>query len=113
MNAPQTFIRRKQYGDKSWKANTCQEFELNGRVAQLDIGTFKNDRGQIVTSASVGFVDGNVVTTRIFGDFYRTLEVSKVRCTEKAVSDQQARAVANFEAIKADVLEFYSVKQAA
>lgn len=113
MNAPQTFIRRKQYGDKSWKANTFQDFELNGRTARLDIGTFKNDRGQLVTSASIGFVNGDVVTTALFSDFYRTLEVSQVRCTEKAVSEQQARAVARFDDIKNAVFEYYAAKQAA
>jgi hypothetical protein len=113
MNAPQTYLRRKQYGDKSWKANSIEDFDLNGRLARLDVSTFKNDRGQLVTSASIGFVNGQVVTTAIFSDFYRTLEVSKVRCTEKAVSEQQARAVAQWDSLKSDVLAYYAAKQAA
>jgi len=113
MNAPQTYLRRKQYGDKSWKANSIEDFDLNGRTARLDVSTFKNDRGQLVTSASIGFVSGQMVTTAIFSDFYRTLEVSKVRCTEKAVSEQQARAVAQWDDLKADVLAYYAAKQAA
>lgn len=114
MNAiPQTYLRRKQFGDKSWKASSYEDFELNGRTARLDVSTWKNDRGQLVTAASIGFVNGNVVTTTIFGDFYATLEKNAVRCTEKAVSEQQARNVANWADIKQRVADYYAAKQAA
>jgi hypothetical protein len=113
MSALQTYLRRKQYGDKSWKANTVEDFVINDRLARLDVSTFKNENGQLVTAASIGFIKGEVVTTAIFSDFYRRIEVSKVRCTEKAVSEQQARAVAQWDSLKSDVLAYYSAKQAA
>ena len=111
MNAPQTYLRRKSYGDKSWTATTTEEFALNGRTAQLSVWTSKDDRGRLTTSASVGFVtDRNTVTTAIFSDFYRRIEATTARCTEKAVSEQQARAVAGWDALKADVAAFYAAK---
>jgi hypothetical protein len=108
MTTPNTYLRRKSYGDKSWGAKTTEVFDLNGRNAQLEISTFKNDRGQLVTTAGIGFVNGNVVTTTIFGDFFRRIEVSTVRCTKKAVSEQQARAVAQWPSIKASAIDFYA-----
>lgn len=114
MNAiPQTYLRRKTYGDKSWTAKSYEDFELNGRTARLEIGTWKNDSGKLVTMASVGFVKGDIVTTAIFIDFSARLEVSQARCTEKAISEQQTRAVARWNEIKQNVLDFYSAKQAA
>ncbi len=111
MNAtPQTYLRRKQFDDKSWKANSNEDFDLKGRTARLDVSTWKNDRGQLVTAASIGFVNGNVVTTTIFGDFYATLEKNVARCTEKAVSEQQARQVSNWANIKQAALEYYAAK---
>jgi hypothetical protein len=110
---PQTYLRRKSYGDKSWTAKSYEDFELNGRTARLDVSTWKNDRGQLITMANIGFVNGQVVTTAIFSDFSARLEVSQVRCTEKAVSEQQARAVARWAEIKQNVLDFYAAKQAA
>jgi hypothetical protein len=108
MTTPQTYLRRKTYGDKSWTAKTVETFELNGRMAQLDVSTGKTDSGKIVTSASIGFIKGDIVTTAIFSDFFVRLEVSSVRCTEKAVSEQQARAVARWDEIKEKVFKYYA-----
>jgi len=111
MTALTTYMRRKAYGDKSWTAKTTEEFELNGRTAQLVVSTTKNDNGVLTTSASVGFVTGpGIVTTEIFGDYFAWIERTKTRCTEKAVSEQQARAVANWPIMKAAVIDFYSSK---
>ena len=112
--APTTYIRRKAYGDKSWSAKTRESFDINGKLAQLELSTFKDDRGQLVTFASVGFITGpGIVTTAIFQDFAKRLEVSKVRCTEKAVSEQQARYFAQWNLIKAMVFDYYGVTVAA
>lgn len=112
MTSPTTYLRRKSYGDKSWGAKTAEIFELNGRTAQLEVSTFKN-YSQIVTFASVGFVEGDTVTTAIFSDFSRRLQVVKVRCTEKAISEQQARSVAQWADLKDEVAAYYAAKQAA
>ena len=111
MTAPTTYMRRKAYGDKSWTAKTAEEFELNGRTAQLVVSTTKNDNGVLTTSASIGFVTGpGIVTTAIFSDYFAWIERTKTRCTEKAVSEQQARAVANWPIIKAAAFDFYASK---
>jgi hypothetical protein len=109
-----TYLRRKIYGDKSWVAKTGETFELNGRQAQLLVTTSKNDRGQLTTSACIGFInDTGGVTTAIFSDYFKWLERTTTRCTEKAVSAQQARNVANWAQLKADVFAFYAAKAAA
>lgn len=103
-----TYLRRKSYGDKSWGAKTTENFEINGRTAQLEVFTYKGERGLLVTCASIGFVKGEIVTTTIFADYFRRFETCAVRCTEKAVSEQQARTVAKWDDIKAAVLAFYA-----
>ena len=114
MNAPTTYMRRKIYGDKSWTAKTVEEFDLDGRTAQLTVSTTKNDRGELTTSASIGFVTGpGVVTTAIFSDYFKWLERKATRCTEKAVSEQQARNVANWAQLKSNVIDCYAAKAAA
>jgi hypothetical protein len=110
MTQPTTYLRRKAYGDKSWGAKTCESFEINGKLAQLDVSTWKNDRGQLVTFASIGFITGpGIVTTAIFQDFSKRLEVTKARCTEKAVAEQQARYVDQWSVIKGAALAYYGV----
>jgi hypothetical protein len=111
MTAPTTYLRRTPYGDKSWTANTYEEFEINGRTAQLRVCTSKPGAGTLTTSASVGFVSQpGIVTTAIFSDYFAWIERTKTRCTEKAVSEQQARAVANWPILKAAVIDFYASK---
>lgn len=114
MTQPTTYLRRKAYGDKSWGAKTRESFEINGKLAQLELATWKNDRGQLVTFASVGFITGpGIVTTAIFQDFSKRLEVTKARCTEKAVSEQHARYVDQWDMIKAMVFHYYGMTVAA
>ena len=92
MTAPTTYIRRKAYGDKSWSAKTRESFDINGTLAQLELSTFKDDLGHLVTFASVGFItDPGIVTTAIFGDFFKRLEVTKTRCTQSPPSCWCAR----------------------
>ena len=106
-----TYLRRKQYGDKSWTARTAESFELNGRTAQLEVSTCKNDRGELTTTASIGFVSApGIVTTAIFSDYFKWLDRKKVRCTDKNVSEQQARWVDQWAGIKADAINFYANK---
>jgi hypothetical protein len=109
--SPTTYIRRKAYGDKSWSAKTRESFDINGKLAQLELSTFKDDRGQLVTFASVGFITGpGIVTTAIFGDFFKRLEVTKARCTQKAVAEQQARSVDQWSVVKGAALDYYASK---
>jgi hypothetical protein len=111
----ETLIRRERWGAKSWRAETKELFPLNGRTAQLEITTSKNSSGDLATYASIGFVNQpGIVTTAIFADYFKVLEIGKkVRCTDKNVAAQQARAVARWAEIKERVFEFYGQKEAA
>lgn len=114
MSALQTYLRRKTYGDKSWTAKTGELFDLNGRKAQLLMTTSKNDYGQLVTSASISFITAPGITTfAVFSDFYIRLASVKTRCTEKAVAEQQAEWVAQWNVIRQSALDFYAQKEAA
>lgn len=111
----ESLIRRERWGNKCWKAEARENFELNGRKAVLDITTSKNSAGDLATYASVGFVNSpGVVTTAIFADFFAVLEIGKkVRCTDKNVGLQQARAVARLDEIRQRVFDFYGQKETA
>lgn len=114
MSALQTYLRRKTYGDKSWTAKTAEELEIDGRKAQLLVSTYKNDYGTLVTQASVSFITApGILTFAVFSDFSARLAAVKTRCTEKAVSEQQARFVANWASLKQTVIDFYAEKAAA
>lgn len=111
----ETLIRRERWGNKSWTAETKESFDLNGRTARLSITTSKNSSGDLATYASIGFVNQpGIVTFTIFADYFKVLEIGKkVRCTDKNVEAQQARAVARWAEIKQDVFAFYALKEAA
>jgi len=114
MSALQTYLRRKTYGDKSWTAKTYEELEIDGRKAELMVSTYKNDSGILVTQASVSFITApGIRTFAVFSDFSARLAAVRVRCTEKAVSEQQAKFVANWASIKQSVMAFYAEKAAA
>ena len=111
----ETLIRRERWGNKNWTGETNETFDLNGRTARLSITTSKNSSGDLTTYSSIGFItQPGIVTTTIFADYFKVLEIGKkVRCTEKNVEAQQARAVARWAEIKQDVFAFYALKEAA
>ena len=88
---PQSFTRKDLRGN--WKS-TC-DFELP-RSRVLRISTHKTDSGKLVTSASVHERKGGFETFVMFQDYHQNLIVQKVRVTEKAVSEQQTRALREF-----------------
>jgi len=114
MSELKTFLRRKTYGDKSWVAKTYEQLDIDGRKAELMVSTYKNDSGTLVTQASVSFITApGIRTFAVFSDFSARLAAVKTRCTEKAVSEQQALYVARWASIKQDVMAFYAKKEAA
>lgn len=107
----ETYIKRKPYGDRSWGATTAEEFDLNGRTAQLKITTYKNSGGDLVTYADIGFITGSGCTTHMLcQDYSARLARTGARCTEKAVSQQQAQFVANWALVKQNAINFYEGK---
>lgn len=104
----QTYIRKNHYGH--WKAET--EIALEGKQV-LSIYTSKNDRGALVTNASVLTIseDGLGKVHAVFADYSKRQETtSPKRITSKAVEEQHYRVLANLPAIKLEVTEFYAAK---
>ncbi len=83
----------------------------------LEVGTHKTERGALLSYVSVSCEvrDGEVTlhTFEVFGDYSRrVIESPGVRCTEKAVSAQHARALELVPALLAEVETFYASKRA-
>lgn len=99
-------------GRSGWYAET--DYVLNPdtpRGAQvLRIYTGKSSNGVLYTSASVHFVRDGMVTFVVFGDFRKTIQTERERCTEKTVRAQHQRALDVVDAIKAEALAFYAKK---
>ena len=88
-----------------------------GGIAVLEVATYKTERGALLSHASVSreVRDGEVTlhTFEVFGDYSRrVIESPGVRCTEKAVSAQHARALELVPALLAEVETFYASKRA-
>ena len=81
--------------------------------AELQIKTYKNDYGQIVSAARVHFVKDGMITFEIFGDFSKTVLRIKGRATQKNLDTQHAQAFTpeSIAALKAEVLAFYASKR--
>lgn len=75
---------------------------------QLDITTSKNDRGELVSSASVAKIDGGFATHRMFADYSRNIFRRTARCTEKNIEAQHNEALAMLETVLADVRDHYA-----
>lgn len=86
--AAPTLIRRDHYG--AWRAETLLDL---GQNLQLSITTSKKSSGALSTTASVGHVEGNFVSHKVYDDLFITLAAFVVRVTEKNVQAQHAKAI--------------------
>lgn len=93
---------------KAWKSETRVRL---GDGWQLDLLTRKNDRGELVTSASIGRVERGCVTHRMYADYSRQVFRRTARCTEKSVQLQHNEALALMETIFADVRAHYDERR--
>ena len=106
----QTYIRKNHYGQ--WKAET--EIPLEGKQV-LCLHTSKNDRGALVTTASVHTVsdDGQSKVHAVFADFNKRMKIESLkRVTSGAVEAQHYAVLATLAGIKVEVAEFYAAKAA-
>ncbi len=83
----------------------------------LEVATHKTERGALLSYMSVSCEvreDGAVLHTfEIFGDYSRrAIESPGVRCTEKSVAAQHARALEMVPALLQEVEMFYAQKRA-
>lgn len=110
MNAPITNIRKDVFG--KWNAET--KIALNDS-RQLKLRTSKNDRGTLVTYASVCVLKrepGYVVETfEVYGDYMKTVYATEPkRVTAKTVEEQQAKALQDLPYILENVKAYYAAK---
>ena len=116
MNEPTTNIRK---GRDGWEAKT--EMPITGltitegdKVKQgyLTIRTGKTSRG-IETGATVAFRDGMFMTHRLYEDFNVRFAARASRCTEKAIREIHADALAKLDTIMGAALAHYGMAEAA
>jgi|TARA_R110000868_G_scaffold90159_1_gene250564 hypothetical protein len=109
-----TSYGRKNYGDKSFQASSKQYIDINGKKAVITMSTSKSEGRGLMTCVSVGFITApGIVTTMIYGDFFKRIETNKVRCTEKAVREQHSRNVTDWGQVLEAIQAFYLERKAA
>lgn len=101
-------------GIHGWKATT--DVPMEG-TRLLRIETSRHEvRGRaagVSARASVFKVDGHFLSCDLFGDYSKNVVVdTTVRCTEKSITLVHAAALAQLDAVLADVKAFYVVKDA-
>lgn len=101
----QTFIRKDIRNN--WKAESAV---MINDTLQLSIRTLKQSDGKLNTCASVGRVKDGMVSTMLYGDFFKSIVRAKHgRITSKVVERQHADAIANVDSIINEAKEFYNV----
>lgn len=79
----------------------------------LTISTYKGSRGGIYSHAGVALHRDGIMTTDLFGDFRKTLiPTDGTKCTEKNVKAMHERALLQADAVLAEAVAFYVVKDA-
>lgn len=104
MKNPETFVCKNMHGN--WQATSV---ELIAKDLQLKISTHKVYSGAVVTTATVGKIEGNFVSHVMFQDFSKTLSNSRYgRATAKVVEQQHAEEMKHYASIKTEALAHYS-----
>jgi len=93
----ETFKLKSIYSGNS--AESMSEPNENGEAWQIT--TSKNSRGQVVCSAVLGHLDGNMFSYEMFSTKRLTLASAEGRATEKIINEVHSRGLENFQAIQA------------
>jgi len=88
----------------NWRAEDTYDL---GNSQQLNISTHKVFSGELVTTATVGKVDGGFVSHMMYQDFNKCVNRTKDRCTQKNVEAQHAIAVGMLDYLKEAVKLHY------
>lgn len=113
------YRRKGRYGWEARERFPMPELaEYRGKIhdkgePQLTISTHKDSRGNLSSCASVSWVHESLETFAVFADFMVWPIREPARCTEANVAQQQLRAVAMLDDLKAQALEFYRRKAGA
>lgn len=102
----QTLIIKNMRGN--WEAKTTIDLKIvEGKKHILELYTSKNSGGVLYTSASVSKVENGFVSYILYQDFYKIINRSKERCTQKAVENLHNEAKEKIEEIKKEAVAFY------
>lgn len=98
-----------------WTATTNLDMPEAGERRFMQVRTSKRHDGSLTTTASVNQrnEDGSGYIHAVFLDFYKTVATEKVRCTEKAVTEQHAKVLEQIEQIKQRAADHYGEAVAA
>lgn len=99
-----TLVRKDHRG--AWRADDAYDL---GNNKQLSITTHKVCSGNLVTTATVGTVDGAFVSHMMFQDFSKCIKMTTDRCTQKNVETQHKIATDMLDYIKESVRIHYAV----
>lgn len=77
---------------------------------QLRLSTHKVCSGNLVTTATVGRLEGGFFSYTMYQDFSKRLATAAARCTAKVVATQHEAVLANIESLKQEIAAFYSAK---
>jgi hypothetical protein len=102
---------------EGWIANTAEDIQIHGVTARLRVTTSKNHNKHLTTYATIGWPRDDGRFTSVLhrlgfgageGDFSKLLQRdTAVRCTEKTVTAQHAKATAVWDTLKQLAADFY------
>jgi hypothetical protein len=105
-----TIIKKNYYG--KWEAKSTKPLTINNKEAQLNITTSVSTYGKLITTASVGWVNGNFVSHTVYEDFYTNLSVSThKRVTSRIVAEQHNSVASNIDNIVQEIAKYYEDKE--
>jgi len=111
----ETRVERDRYGKLS--ANTVVPLGVDRR--ELRIETYKTCNGRVKCNANVVTVEEHGYSHRMSfagdrsGDYSKVLAVEAVRATEKNLRAVHAAGMEKFDAVMAEVRDWYGIKEAA
>jgi hypothetical protein len=96
-------------------AKSYAQLTIDGKRAQLSIETSKTNypRGDITTKATIGWIseDNIGVSHALYSDFYKIVERTTARATEKSISTLHAKALERYDSIVVDAMAYYAARQ--
>lgn len=91
-----------------WKYETNVDI---GNGYAITILTMKRSNGELVTNAQRVNVEDDCISFMMHSDFNRSYVRSRVRISEKVVTNQHEDVLSRIEQIKTDCADFYKDKE--
>jgi len=88
----------------TWQAETFVPFKGE---KQLQVSTFKNHRGNLVTVVKVVTVAKGLITYTPFSDYNTQADGTQDRCTKANVESQHSKVLVEIEQYREEAEKFY------